>query len=89
MDVSTTQLQDLAARVDGEVSWNYSGRSMFGRTCVGIVHDINDIAFGVQLAQVFEDEAEELANDARTDSMGRSSITYFPSIPGVPERPVS
>ena len=50
---------------------DYSGRGMFGRTCWGIVcDDPNDIIVEVGL------------KGAKTDSMGTSTIVYWPNITG-------
>lgn len=50
---------------------DYSGRCMFGKTCLGIVCD---------------DPADVIADvglhGARTDNMGRSWIAYWPDVPG-------
>lgn len=61
---------------------DYSGRSMYGRTCFGITleqySEINEVALGVALHEVFDDTAWELARAARFDSMGLGRIVYFP-----------
>jgi hypothetical protein len=51
---------------------DYSGRGMFGRTCWGIVcDDPNDVIVDVGL------------KGAHTDSMGTSTIVYWPNITGL------
>lgn len=66
---------------DCEIRADYSGRAMFGDECFGIVHNGADVLIGVAFACLIGDDylvAAELAQAARTDSMGRSTITYFP-----------
>lgn len=66
-----------AAQVEGRKLYpDYSGRCMYGKTCLGITCD---------------DPADTIADagvkGARTDNMGRSWIVYWPNIPG--ESPTS
>lgn len=82
----------LAEEVDGVrvMPQPYSGRAMYGRTCVAFALDgISPLAlFGLILegADRFEaDDREEvianliqLAQDARTDSFGLGTVLYFP-----------
>lgn len=49
---------------------NYSGRNMYGRSCFGIVAD--DPAEVIELAAIVG------IRGAQTDSMGRSTIVYWP-----------
>lgn len=76
--ITEDEANELADRVDGQVRYDYSGRSMYGATCFGVVCDVNDVLFGVALAQVLPDDADDLAPAARTDSMGHDTIVYFP-----------
>lgn len=75
----------LESTVDGVQS--YSGRGMYGRSCLGVeTDDLGDL-----FAAVLEElEGEEDTQDVqlafksmRTDSMGRGTIVYFPAIPFV------
>lgn len=64
---------------------NYSGRGMYGRTCVGIVVGCTQLAFKFFAALAMEDVAGpdvafQLAEQAQTDSMGRDMIVYFPRL---------
>lgn len=63
---------------------DYSGRFMYGAECLGIVHAPHggDIGkFYIYLAQYLDaDVACELADAARTDSMGLDTITYWPGV---------
>ena len=77
-------LTDLAEQQDGEVR-SYSGRGMYGETCLGVSIDGSLVAFVMQLAARLTveghfDLAESLAAQACTDSMGRGSIVYFSCI---------
>lgn len=63
---------------------DYSGKSMFGRTCFGIVCDdpLNTLA---QLCDYLRDtdfitSAYDALGVSRIDSMGLSRILYFPNI---------
>jgi len=56
---------------------DYSGRGMYGAECVGIVGNADDILFN--LGGFAEQNDLEIPNWDR-DSMGLSSIIYFPSI---------
>lgn len=59
-----------ASEVEGRrLRTDYSGRGMFGSTCYGITcNDPQDVI------------AEVGIKGARTDSMGRSTIVYWPSV---------
>lgn len=76
-----------------EARSNYSGRGMYGKECIGFVTDLNFFEFGLkfaaELVTLNEDNSEfpeyqdfniEDFYDSRTDSMGLSSIVYFPGI---------
>ena len=62
---------------------SYSGRGMYGATCIGVTHRYStDIA---ELCQELRDSGDEalasmLARGGRGDSMGLREITYWPSI---------
>lgn len=59
---------------------NYSGRGMYGAECFGIVGSPGDASrFLIHIGQHDTELAEKLANNQRSDSMGRSGIYYFPS----------
>lgn len=61
---------------------DYSGRAMYGAECFGIVHDGQGelIRFFLYLASgdLGTEAAAALAGAAQRDSMGHSTITYFP-----------
>lgn len=60
---------------------DYSGRYMFGETCIGIVGD-NTTLICMQLTDYLNDEGcEDIISKLgtpRTDNMGMSYIVYFP-----------
>lgn len=65
----------------------YSGRGMYGDKCLGLVGSIGRIVGDIVEACLSEDiptESREYIADAvrgmRTDSMGRDSVVYFPSV---------
>lgn len=73
---------------------SYSGRGMYGRTCVGVTTDryTPEFKLGVDVAlaaSAMFDDMDELVSfledlsgeGCSTDSMGLGTITYFPSIP--------
>jgi hypothetical protein len=76
---------------DIEIYEDYSGRGMYGATCFGLTCS-GDVIYpffvelGAEVARVvesgdldvYDDLAGDLARAARTDSMGRDTIVYFP-----------
>ncbi|BCG50041.1 hypothetical protein [Ralstonia phage RP13] len=68
---------------------NYSGRNMFGETCIGLVTDKNIQSVAATLmyfaAEMKLDEVEMLqilltVSDMKTDELGKSFIYYFPGV---------
>lgn len=51
----------------------YSGRGMFGKTCLAAVAD--------RQATVFAKIGEKAIKTARTDSMGLDVVVYWPDVP--------
>ena len=73
---------DICTDSDGELYRGYSGRAMYGRTCVGIVvENVGQlIAFGRELERVADRQDVEIdLGDAVTDSMGLRMIAYWPN----------
>jgi hypothetical protein len=66
---------------DARLRPHYSGRGMYGRTCIGIVHnDANTpAAFLYILADELGEDFLDLLQDlgSAQDGMGLSTITYF------------
>lgn len=76
---------------DFEIRADYSGRSMYGSTCLGIVsHDsslTSVLTFELAAALAEENDMDdlrciyhEMAGCQQTDSMGQGSIVYWPGI---------
>lgn len=65
---------------------NYSGRYMYGKTCVGIVGSFNTLHLVVCLADVLRDEgydnAEDILGEPCQDTLGLETIVYFKGIQG-------
>ena len=69
---------------------SYSGRGMYGDTCLAVNVDRGFSAFslGVQLAVFLDEDDEHREHDrvelveleVREDSMGRGGVVYFPGI---------
>ena len=80
--ITRDQLQQISDTLgnddDFSVREDYSGRGMMNATCVGFVHDCSAFELGVAIGAVLGDDALDLR--ARTDSMGRSTITYFTNL---------
>ena len=72
---------------DGSIYWNYSGRGMYGRTCVGIIGSQSMATrFFIALTELWLeaglDPADlfELADGTATDSMAWDTIFYWPHL---------
>lgn len=70
---------------------SYSGRGMYGRSCVGVTVDRGTSAFNLA-AEIIASSADpvEMADslcklNVSQDSMGLDSIIYFPNVPWVEE----
>lgn len=65
---------------------DYSGRFMYGRTCVGIVIDDRVYETIVALCDFLHESGIECVSDMlgtiHSDSMGLSQIIYFPDLNG-------
>ncbi len=65
-------LDEVANEVDGRVTMTYSGRGMFGATCVGIIcNNANDC---IETAATFG------LRKAHIDNMGLNWIVYWPHL---------
>jgi hypothetical protein len=83
-------LQDFCLKEGYDFYPDYSGRCMYGRKCVGIVHEDNVARMLMRLAghvfDYFLHEPDEAAvafhhlEDIRQDNMGLGTITYWPNI---------
>lgn len=100
-EISRSVLEEVLENVDVELRETYSGRGMYGDTCIGVVGEQSELeTFERELAKaatlekygvdnmlsaepVIEDFIEELgaiADSRRTDSMGMSTIYYYPRL---------
>ncbi len=68
-DTKIAQLRELAKDRGDRFREKYSGRGMYGRTCVGIVTDSPEDVI-----------ADAGIRGAHTDDMGLSTIVYWPSL---------
>jgi hypothetical protein len=79
-------LKEFANEYDCKLRTNYSGRGMYGKSCIGFVTDLSPFSLGLELALFLnrEDRTEMVDTFSQTrvneDSMGLSNIIYFPSI---------
>lgn len=75
-------LREAANNHNMQLREDYSGRSMYGALCVGFVYDdLGDFLSAlVDIAIDDYDFASTLASRACTDSMGLSTIVYFPRL---------
>ncbi len=82
MKISFDLLSDLAGTVDGAPRGNYSGRGMYGATCVGIVMNPSDmLQLGANISALDDQELRSLLMyKYSTDSMGYDTIIYWPGI---------
>ena len=76
-------IQTLLNDIDGAELRSYSGRSMYGKQCLGI--DMESMTDAFRFALLVEDDDLCLAfSDPVFDNMGRGIIVYFPDVE-VPE----
>jgi len=58
---------------------NYSGRGMYGKTCVGLIHDtLDEVINFVYAVRQYDGGDSGLLEGGLQDSMGHSTITYWP-----------
>jgi hypothetical protein len=91
LQLSRERVRDAAYQADLEpddaIREDYSGRAMYGEKCFGLVgHPSDLLRFFVALLEAeIEDDgnpevASLLADRVRTDSLGLSTIYYFPGV---------
>ena len=75
-------IENFCNEYDYEFRDDYSGRCMFGKTCIGIVGD-NTMLICMQLVEYLNVEGyDDIVNklgSPKTDNMGKSYIVYFPN----------
>lgn len=76
------ELQDIIEKMDvGVKVRSYSGRGMFGKTCLGVVVRRGDeLRFLVELGYAIKEADGVIPERMNQDSMGLDSIIYFPSV---------
>jgi hypothetical protein len=80
--LTTTQIEDIESLVsnfDNAEVRSYSGRNMYGRSCLGIDMESMTDAFCFALSVQDEDLAYILSQPV-FDNMGRGIIVYFPNV---------
>ena len=79
--ISNELLEEIGQEVEGSVRTDYSGRGMYGDSCVGIVAS-DLLELGAAISRLVEDEElrDELISNSRTDSMGYDTIAYWPRV---------
>jgi hypothetical protein len=70
---------DQAGLDDDALRDSYSGRAMFGSTCVGLVCDIGQFALFCASVGSFMDDWEWVGR-VHSDQMGLSTVWYWPGI---------
>lgn len=88
---SEATLNDIVDRVSDytniDLRADYSGRGMYGRNCIGFTTDDSTMLLMALTAILIEIANEQIHDDApewenlspRQDSMGLSTIVYFPN----------
>lgn len=79
-DEQLVLLEDAAWDADMDFRKDYSGRGMYGKTCVGITGGLPGL---VKFVQLITEQGENLAEDIQgiaSDSMGLNTIYYFPGM---------
>lgn len=80
VNITFEKLRQVAENVDGSVYPDYSGRGMYGATCVGIVLEDSTVA---DLALAIKDAGadEILTREGRSsDNMGLRTIIYWTGV---------
>lgn len=74
---------------------DYSGRGMYGRQCLSIItdhHSVHSFELAFQLGRAAADsgcfqDVEDMICDTREDSMGFSSVIFWPQVQYVADEP--
>ena len=82
-DAQRDAIEDAVEAAQGEMVTDYSGRGMHGEHCIGFTGNDRTLAkffFAVGRSEVLADNDNglRLASRLKSDSMGRSTIYYFP-----------
>ena len=72
---------DAAENAGLELRTGYSGRGMYGKTCIGVVGYVSDlIAFVLEVAEWDRELAQDELTQVSSDGMGTSTIYYWPRL---------
>jgi len=72
---------DAGLDADSDIYWDYSGKGMYGASCLGITCTEGELLeFVAYLARLDDQLDLDWLRGVRSDSMGMSSIFYFPSL---------
>jgi hypothetical protein len=82
---------DLGLDPDEALRWSYSGRAMYGETCLGLVCDTSELVrFTLSLGKADDPDddlrlelgtlVDAMRRGTRYDSMGHSTIYYWPRV---------
>ena len=72
--------EGIAIDIDATFHPDYSGRAMYGETCVGWSGNFSPLELAAALQEWLEYDAHDWAKHHRTDSLGLGEIHYFPGI---------
>jgi hypothetical protein len=83
----------LQEAIESSNNWtcrSYSGRGMYGKTCLGVETDSYQLGelFSDIIQLMDEDDRDEICkaiSSMREDGMGLGLIVYFPSVPFIEE----
>lgn len=82
-----SKLQEVLELSGIEGVRSYSGRRIYGKTCLGVeTSDLGELFAAVLESVEGDDDTREIQEAFRqmaTDSMGRGTIVYFPGVPFV------
>ena len=81
--MTESDFQDCVEDAGAEYMPDYSGRCMYGKECPAITVDDDATLYQsfVALGQTLEfRDAKKLARTAKTDSMGRGTVVYWPNL---------
>ena len=67
-----TVIEQVASEIGGQMYEDYSGRGMYGQTCIGITC--------ADPQGCIEEAAARGLRGSRTDNMGKEYIVYWPSV---------
>lgn len=74
---------DAGLEPESDIYRAYSGRFMYGRSCLGVVGTINqytEFLLAMERSDCGDEYTNKMAENVTTDNMGRQTIFYFPGI---------